>query len=150
MEKTRSNEHVHIEAKEHVDSEATSQVIGFDDRATKRLIRKIDIHLLPLLALLYLYACFKSLTSVSDHFLVQVVVPRPHRASLHPGTPLHSLTHSCSQNIGNARLAGLENALGMKGLDYNVSLLLSDAAKTPYSMRIVARQIALAVFFPGD
>jgi sugar phosphate permease len=86
MEKTRSNEHVHIEAKEHIDSEATSQVIGFDERATKRLIRKIDIHLLPLLALLYLLS-----------FLDRT-------------------------NIGNARLAGLEKALGMKNLDYNIAL----------------------------
>lgn len=28
--------------------------VGFDDRATKRLLRKIDLYLIPLLSLLYL------------------------------------------------------------------------------------------------
>ncbi|KAK6215337.1 major facilitator superfamily transporter [Colletotrichum tabaci] len=59
---------------------------GFDQAATKRLIRKIDWTLIPFLALLYLLS-----------FLDRT-------------------------NIGNARLAGLEADLGMKGLDYNVAL----------------------------
>jgi hypothetical protein len=57
----------------------------FDDKATARLVRKIDLRLLPFLALLYLLS-----------FLDRT-------------------------NIGNARLAGLEKSLHMKGLDYNVS-----------------------------
>jgi len=54
LEKNVSGEHVHIEAKHYVDSEATSQVVGFDDKATRRLLRKMDFHLIPFLALLYL------------------------------------------------------------------------------------------------
>jgi hypothetical protein len=70
------------------DSE-TEQHHLFDDKATARLIRKIDLRLLPFLALLYLLS-----------FLDRT-------------------------NIGNARLAGLEKSLHMKGLDYNVSKNLS-------------------------
>ena len=41
---------------EKSDSDSDQQAIpaGFDDLATKRLIRKIDYNLIPLLALLYL------------------------------------------------------------------------------------------------
>ncbi|KAI8173397.1 putative transporter [Colletotrichum sp. SAR 10_75] len=59
---------------------------GFDQAATKRLLRKMDWALIPFLALLYLLS-----------FLDRT-------------------------NIGNARLAGIETDLGMKGLDYNVAL----------------------------
>lgn len=58
--------------------------VGFDTKSTKRLLRKIDMRLIPFLALLYLLS-----------FLDRT-------------------------NIGNARLAGLEADLGMKGLQYNV------------------------------
>jgi hypothetical protein len=68
-------------------SSNSSENIGFDEKATKRLVRKIDWVLLPFLALLYLLS-----------FLDRT-------------------------NIGNARLAGLEKSLGMKGLDYNVSTI---------------------------
>lgn len=61
-------------------------VTPFDHAATQRLLRKLDIHLIPFLALLYLL-CFLDRT-----------------------------------NVGNARLVGLEEDLGMKGLDYNFSL----------------------------
>jgi hypothetical protein len=37
-------------------SSGHSDDIVFDEKATKRLLRKIDIVLLPLLSLLYLYA----------------------------------------------------------------------------------------------
>lgn len=63
--------------------------LGFDEKATKKLIRKIDLVLLPFLALLYLLS-----------FLDRT-------------------------NIGNARLANLEEDLGMSGLDYNVSISAS-------------------------
>ncbi|EON64993.1 hypothetical protein W97_04228 [Coniosporium apollinis CBS 100218] len=69
-----------------VESLSDSDSLGFDEKATQRLIRKIDWVLLPFLALLYLLS-----------FLDRT-------------------------NIGNARLAGLEKDLGMKGLDYNIAL----------------------------
>jgi hypothetical protein len=41
---------------EHVESASTSSSnLGFDATATKKLLRKIDLVLLPFLALLYLY-----------------------------------------------------------------------------------------------
>lgn len=68
-----------------VESASTSSSnIGYDEKATAKLVRKIDWTLLPFLALLYLLS-----------FLDRT-------------------------NIGNARLAGLEKSLHMKGLDYNV------------------------------
>ncbi|KAL5337992.1 major facilitator superfamily domain-containing protein [Aspergillus crustosus] len=60
----------------------------YDATATKRLIRKIDLVLIPWLAFLYLLS-----------FLDRT-------------------------NIGNARLANLEEDLGMQGLDYNVALAI--------------------------
>ncbi|KAL1959492.1 hypothetical protein VTO42DRAFT_1937 [Malbranchea cinnamomea] len=61
--------------------------VGFDKKATRRLLRKIDLALLPFVALLYLLS-----------FLDRA-------------------------NIGNARLAGLEEDLGMSGLDYNIAVV---------------------------
>ncbi|KAI5819542.1 major facilitator superfamily domain-containing protein [Pyronema omphalodes] len=58
----------------------------FDEAATKKLLRRMDWHLVPFLSLLYLLS-----------FLDRT-------------------------NIGNARLAGLEEDLGMTGLQYNVAL----------------------------
>ncbi len=58
--------------------------VEYDEKMTKRLIRKIDRHVLPPLVILYLLS-----------FLDRT-------------------------NIGNARLAHLEEDLNMKGLDYNV------------------------------
>ncbi|KAK4998505.1 hypothetical protein LTR66_002292, partial [Elasticomyces elasticus] len=76
-----------IERIEAVDSSQVSlEPAGFDEKATKRLLRKMDMALLPFLALLYLLS-----------FLDRT-------------------------NIGNARLAGLEKTLHMKGLDYNIAL----------------------------
>lgn len=59
--------------------------LGFDEKLTKKLVRKIDVYLVPFLSLLYL------------------------------------LSYLDRTNIGNARLGGLEEDLGMSGLDYNVS-----------------------------
>lgn len=67
------------------DSVEHDELTPFDQKATRRLLRKIDMALLPFFALLYLLS-----------FLDRA-------------------------NIGNARLAGLEEDLGMVGLDYNVS-----------------------------
>lgn len=63
-------------------------VASYSPTATKRLLRKIDLRLIPFLALLYLLS-----------FLDRT-------------------------NIGNARLAGLEESLGMSGLQYNHALAI--------------------------
>ncbi|KAG0633986.1 major facilitator superfamily domain-containing protein [Tuber brumale] len=76
----------HIDGAVTPDSLESSDVACFDEKRTKKLLRKLDWHLVPFLALLYLLS-----------FLDRT-------------------------NIGNARLAGLEKDLGMKGLNYNVAL----------------------------
>ena len=69
-----------------VPTEASSlSTATYDAAATKRLLRKIDRNILPVLSILYL------------------------------------LSFLDRSNIGNARLAGLEKDLHMKGLDYNAS-----------------------------
>lgn len=83
-----STEKVDYEKAVSFHEDASQEV--FDEPATKRLLRKMDIKLLPFLALLYLLS-----------FLDRT-------------------------NIGNAKLAGLEDALGMTGKwDYNVSTTLT-------------------------
>ncbi|KAF2876479.1 major facilitator superfamily domain-containing protein [Massariosphaeria phaeospora] len=61
---------------------------GYGTKSTRRLLRRLDLALIPWLAFLYL------------------------------------LSFLDRSNIGNARLAGLEKALGMRGLDYNVALAI--------------------------
>ena len=75
----------------------------FSAARTKQLLRKMDINLVPFLALLYLY-------------VVTFCVPN----LAHRRLRLRSLSFLDRTNIGNARLAGLEIDLKMKGLDYNV------------------------------
>jgi hypothetical protein len=70
------------ETKAHVSS--PSNAPPFDEQRTRKLLRKLDMRILPVLTLLYLLS-----------FLDRT-------------------------NIGNARLAGLEKDLNMKGLMYNV------------------------------
>lgn len=60
------------------------EAVPIDPVAEKKLIRKIDIHLIPILWLLFLCA-----------FIDRI-------------------------NIGNARIQGLEEDLGMSGNDYNM------------------------------
>ncbi|KAK2671202.1 Major facilitator superfamily [Fusarium oxysporum f. sp. vasinfectum] len=80
-----STEKVDYEKAVSFHEDASQEV--FDEPATKRLLRKMDIKLLPFLALLYLLS-----------FLDRT-------------------------NIGNAKLAGLEEALGMTGKwDYNIAV----------------------------
>lgn len=77
-----------------------SSCVGFDDKATKRLLRKIDLALIPLLSILYL----------------QVASKFKSRRRWHS----HSLSFLDRSNIGNAKLAGIQKSLHLKGLDYNV------------------------------
>lgn len=49
--------HYDAKLRETADSSSGhSDDVSFDEKATKRLVRKIDLVLLPLLSLLYLYA----------------------------------------------------------------------------------------------
>ncbi|BGP16984.1 hypothetical protein JCM10213v2_004993 [Rhodosporidiobolus nylandii] len=92
--------------------------------AEQRLSRKIDWHVLPPVALIYLF-CF-----IGEHYQANWIpkdkgtrltfssfrrrpLPLPSPA---PVSPAHRA------NIGNARLAGLERDLGLQGYDYNILL----------------------------
>ena len=68
-------------------AEPPDQTIAFTTMETRRLLRKLDIAILPLVSTMYL------------------------------------LSFLDRSNIGNARLAGLEQDLGMTGWDYAVSQL---------------------------
>ena len=81
----------------------TPEIRPFDRAATKKLLRKLDIHLIPWLALIYLQVLFPYL----QHQPLNIA---------------HSLCFLDRTNVGNARLVNLEVDLHMKGLDYNVAL----------------------------
>jgi hypothetical protein len=75
----------------------------FSKERTAQLLRKMDWNIVPFLALLYLYVLY-------------TIVFFKKNLNICP-----SLSFLDRSNIGNARLAGLEKDLKMKGLDYNVS-----------------------------
>ncbi|BEJ16618.1 hypothetical protein CspHIS471_0600190 [Cutaneotrichosporon sp. HIS471] len=95
LEKQDAKSSTHIVEEDIVDAAARGHaatdihgqsLVHFDPEAEKRLVRKIDLYVIPTVAMLYLW-CFID------------------RA-----------------NIGNARLAGLEKDLGLKGYQYNILL----------------------------
>lgn len=72
---------------------------------TKRLLRKVDWHLLPFLILMYLL-----------NFLDRKCVPIPHH-----GDSIAVTNSLSSSNLSQARLGTLEEDLGMGGTDYNLA-----------------------------
>lgn len=42
------------------ESESLNSSIGYDEKATKKLVRKIDLHILPVLVILYLLSEYAS------------------------------------------------------------------------------------------
>lgn len=84
-------------AADEIESPSTDPNIGYDEKMTRKLVRKLDSHILPVLVILYLLS-----------FLDRT-------------------------NIGNARLANLEEDLNMGGLDYNVSGSASMALNASHS-----------------
>ncbi|TID13934.1 Protein argonaute [Venturia nashicola] len=80
---------------------------GLDGLAEKRLLRKVDFHVIPVLTLLFLMA-----------FLDRSNIGRFPRTNPWTG---HWLTW---QPPGNAKIQGLEKDLKMKGNDYNVALFV--------------------------
>lgn len=97
-------------------------LVQFDPAAERRLARKIDLHIVPIVFVLYLF-CFID------------------RA-----------------NIGNARLAGFEKDLGLKGYQYNVLLTCfyircvrasRGCADLSYILFEIPSNIACKYFGPG-
>ncbi|KAK7030402.1 hypothetical protein VNI00_014146 [Paramarasmius palmivorus] len=89
---------------------ADSVDVEFDVKAEARLRRKIDVYIVPVVSLLYLF-CFID------------------RA-----------------NIGNARLAGFERDLGLKGYDYNIVLTVFYVS---YIIFEIPSNMACKYFGPG-
>ena len=77
----------------------------FDPKETKRILRKVDFRLIPVLALLYLLAFLDR--------MFQLRLKRSHGrfANLIEGS-----------NIANARVAGMNEELGLSGSQYNMAL----------------------------
>ncbi|KAI6709709.1 hypothetical protein JHW43_007782 [Diplocarpon mali] len=80
-------------------------LVQFDPKAEARLRRKIDLMIVPTVALLYLF-CF------IDRANIGRVSPSPPHGTRTPFSPF----------TGNARLAGLESDLDLVGYDYNAVL----------------------------
>ncbi|QDS70054.1 hypothetical protein FKW77_004210 [Venturia effusa] len=96
-------------------SSGLSDGASFDEKATKRLIRKIDLVLLPLLSILYL------------------------------------LSFLDRSNIGNARLAGLEHDLHLKGLMYNaaVAVFFPPYAAAEIPSNIIMKRLRPSIWIPS-
>ena len=60
-----------------VDSESCSQdpSAGYDEKMTKRLVRKIDLHILPVLVILYLLSCRFSIFPQTTSFASNTSAP---------------------------------------------------------------------------
>jgi MFS family permease len=91
-----------LEKPPEANSSSTAAAEGFDNVETEKLIRKLDLRLVPILSVLYL--CGACPIPMSLMLII---------------TRLSFLDRS---NIGNARLQGLEKDLHMTGLDYNIAL----------------------------
>lgn len=74
--------------------------MDLDPAAEKRLLRKIDLYVVPTVAMIYLW-CFIDVSSLCW---------------------LGSQLTMQRANIGNARIAGMEKTLGLVGYQYNTLL----------------------------
>jgi hypothetical protein len=81
----------------------SSDISAMDELAEKRLIRKMDIYILPFVVLLYLFSFLD-------------------RGTLHPLREKAVANCVTIVNIGNARLYGLEKDLGLVGDQYQVAV----------------------------
>lgn len=84
-------------------------LVQFDPKAEAKLRRKIDLMIVPTVALLYLF-CFIDRANIGK-FSFQ-----------HPGRKKPQLLLTRYSPTGNARLAGLEIDLDLQGYDYNALL----------------------------
>lgn len=79
-----------------------------DPEAEKRLRRKFDMRILPIIIVIYLFTFID----------VRIMLFLPYRATRRADEDLVPQR----ANIGNARIAGLEKSLNLKGYDYNILL----------------------------
>ncbi|KAJ4984444.1 major facilitator superfamily transporter [Stagonosporopsis vannaccii] len=102
-----------------------SSQLRLDPRTERRLVRKIDLYIVPTVALLYLF-CF---------------IDRANIGKLRMSEGDHQLT-----GIGNARLAGFERDLDLTGYDYNTVLSVFYIS---YIIFEIPSNVACKYFGPG-
>ncbi|POR34380.1 Uncharacterized protein TPAR_05449 [Tolypocladium paradoxum] len=93
-------------------------LVKYDAQAERRLRLKIDLYIIPTVAILYMF-CFIDRANIGKFPLC---VSRSLRFRLRSRVQLGGL--SLTRSLGNARLAGLEADLGMKGYDYNIVITM--------------------------
>lgn len=86
------------------DMDSSSESSAVERKAEARLIRKMDLYILPIVVLLYLFS-----------FLDRGVLAVRYTSTI-------TLTCGLTVNIGNARLYGLEEDLGLTGNQYQVAV----------------------------
>ena len=105
--------------------EAIIDTVELETAETKRILRKVDYRLVPLLALLYLWVAkfvlWISLTSSRIAFVDRT-------------------------NIGNAKIAGMYDDLNLHGLQYNVALTVFFP---PYALLEVPSNVVLKILPPS-
>ncbi|OAQ99677.1 hypothetical protein LLEC1_05216 [Akanthomyces lecanii] len=93
-----------VQAVSHHTATPTDDEFVSDPRLESRLRWKIDLCIVPIVAILYLF-CF---------------IDRANLGTLPSATVPNSLRNHCSLCAGNAKIAGMDKDLGMKGYDYNM------------------------------
>lgn len=93
-----------VESPPAVINESVSENSILDEKRERLLIRKIDFYILPLVVLLYLFSFLdRGRLWICLVYLISALTLGP-------------------VNIGNARLYGLEEDLGLKGNQYQVAV----------------------------
>jgi hypothetical protein len=104
--KSSKPERLHLEKPSIANEDGCIEETSFDKEAEKRLLRKLDWHIVPILWLIFMLA-FLDRTNVC-------LAPA--------GSNVMSSADSILQ-IGNARIQGMTEDLKMTGNDYNIALL---------------------------
>ena len=103
-------------------AEETDFYENFPEDKKKKMIRKIDFRLVPVLAV----SQNEDPNSTSDHSLTDT------RRQL-----LYLMAHIDRANIGNAKIEGMVEDLGMTGIQYNIALSLFFGQNTPSPQLVI-------------
>ena len=109
--------------------ESTVETRDFSDKETRRILFKVDIRLLPILALFYLLAYLDRGNS-----------------EFHPVFALRRVYRTDLNIVGNAAIAGMTTDLGLVGSQYNIALTVFFI---PYALLEVPSNIVLKLMRPS-
>lgn len=117
-----STQHVEELMRGGLNAEDAHFLHNVPEKEQRRIFHKVDVRLVPMLALLLVLSFPYSLRSCSGR---SILSRPPQFLSVFPtdnGT-MHSylIAHLDRANIGNAKIEGLEASLNMTGTDYNVA-----------------------------